>query len=132
MPAVTRPIEAALKQRCDAWGLRLDKLSFDPGGDARAKAELFKAICAGYEASARPLLELICQSRHRLLGALKHQHGDRFGLVELLAENPLLLPSGRGGTLESGGLCVDRPTGLPWIPGAALKPMVPWDDGEAP
>jgi CRISPR type III-B/RAMP module RAMP protein Cmr6 len=55
------------------------------------------------------------------LDALKRQHGDRFGEVTLVLESRLLLHLGRANVLENVGLYCDRTTGLPLIPGTALK-----------
>jgi len=58
------------------------------------------------------------------LETLKSQLGDRFGCVELVAESRLLLHLGRANVLENVGLYCDHTTGLPLIPGTALKGIV--------
>lgn len=58
------------------------------------------------------------------LDSLKRQHGARFGFVELVADSRLLLHLGRANVLENVGLYADRTTGLPLIPGTALKGVV--------
>lgn len=120
MLAVTRPVEAALAKRCDAWHLRLDKFSFKREAGATAKTDALKQVLASYNRS-RGLLAKACEARLRLLDGLKNQRGDRFGCVELVAESRLLLHLGRASVLENVGLYCDRTTGLPLIPGTALK-----------
>lgn len=58
------------------------------------------------------------------LTALKRQHGDRFGTVELVADSRLLLHLGRANVLENVGLYAERTSGQPIIPGTALKGVV--------
>jgi len=58
------------------------------------------------------------------LTALSRQHSNRFGTVELVADSRLLLHLGRANVLENVGLYADRTTGLPLIPGTALKGVV--------
>jgi CRISPR type III-B/RAMP module RAMP protein Cmr6 len=121
MLAVTKRVEAALQNGCDAWQLQLDKLSFRRNGEASAKTDSLIEVCACYaQRSARHLIE-VCRSRQRLLTVLQRQHGTRFATVELILESKLLLHLGRANVLENVGLCADRTTGLPLIPGTALK-----------
>ncbi len=42
-------------------------------------------------------------------------------MIKLVAESRLLVHLGRAGVLENVGLCADRTTGLPMVPGTALK-----------
>jgi CRISPR type III-B/RAMP module RAMP protein Cmr6 len=65
-----------------------------------------------------------CRRTLDWVNALSRQHGDRFGVVELVAESRLLLHLGRANVLENVGLYADRTTGLPLIPGTALKGVV--------
>lgn len=120
MLAVTQPVAAALSRRCDAWHLRLDKMSFEREGVPEAKTKALQAVCATY-ATQRAALQAAVQARLRWLDALKRQHGERFGEVTLALESRLLLHLGRPNVLENVGLYCDRTTGLPLIPGTALK-----------
>ncbi len=125
MLAVTKSVHTALG-RCDAWQLRLDKFSFKRSGDATAKTESLKTeslkdVLACYKERSIGHLGHACRSRHRFIEVLKCQHGTRFASVELYADSRLLLHLGRASVLENVGLCADRTTGLPLIPGTALK-----------
>jgi len=123
MLAVTQPVEAALKKRCDAWHLRLDKMSFEREGGPEAKTLALQVVCSSYT-NQRTSLQTAAQARLQWLDALKRQHGDRFGEVTLVLESRLLLHLGRANVLENVGLYCDRTTGLPLIPGTALKGVV--------
>jgi CRISPR-associated protein Cmr6 len=135
MLAVTKPVETALKKRCDAWHLRLDKMSFDRNGGPEAKTRALQAVCATY-ANQRAVLQGTAQARLRWLDALKRRHGDRFGEVTLALESRLLLHLGRASVLENVGLYCDRTTGLPLIPGTALKGVLStwacWEGNQKP
>ncbi len=65
-----------------------------------------------------------CRRTLAWLTTLKRQHGDRFGTVELVADSRLLLHLSRANVLENVGLYAERTTGLPIIPGTALKGVV--------
>jgi CRISPR-associated protein Cmr6 len=124
MLAVTKAVDSALKKSCDAWHLRLDKLSFERSVDASAKTATLKAVQACYKERSIGHLAHVCSSRLRLLDGLRHQHGARFAIVSLFAESRLLLHLGRASVLENVGLYADRTTGLPLIPGTAFKGIV--------
>jgi CRISPR type III-B/RAMP module RAMP protein Cmr6 len=135
MLAVTKPVEAALR-KCDAWQLRLDKFSFQREGDADAKTDSLKQVCECYNQHSTPHLTGVCRSRQRLLAVLQRQHGSRFAMIELILESKLLLHLGRASVLENVGLCADRTTGLPLIPGTALKGVLStwacWEANQRP
>jgi CRISPR type III-B/RAMP module RAMP protein Cmr6 len=65
-----------------------------------------------------------CRRTRALLDTLKRQHGECFGEVTLTLESRLLLHLGRANVLENVGLCCDRTTGLPLVPGTALKGVI--------
>lgn len=121
MFAVTKPVAAALARTCDAWHLQLDKLSFERGGEATAKTQTLKHVVSTYDRRSSAQLHSVCAARARFLEALKHQHGQRLYCVTLVLESRLLLHLGRASALENVGLYCDRTTGLPVIPGTALK-----------
>ena len=122
MPAaVTEPVRRALGKRpCQSWHLLLDKLSFPRGGDPDAKTKVLVQVRDTYR-SASDSLAKSARARHRFLDALGRQHGNRLRSVKLMADSRLLLHLGRSSVLENVGLCADRTTGLPLIPGTALK-----------
>lgn len=121
MLAITKPVEVALRKGCDAWHLRLDKLGFERGGGPEAKTDSLRAVRDYYTQRSKPHLISACSSRHRMLDALKRQHASRCAEVELILESRLLLHLGRANVLENVGICADRTTGLPLVPGTALK-----------
>lgn len=126
MLAVTKTVEAALKKGCDAWSLRLDKLSFQVNGDATAKTESpktdsLKAVRSCYTERSAGQLAQVCLSKRQFVDHLKRQHGSNVAVVELFADSRLLLHLGRASVLENVGLCADHTTGLPLIPGTAIK-----------
>jgi len=121
MLAITKPVQAALNKRCDAWHLRLDKFSFEQDGGPEAKTESLKKVRDCYRQMAPNHLQPAVRRTLAWLDRLQRQHGDRFGCVELVAESRLLLHLGRANVLENVGLYCDRTTGLPIIPGTALK-----------
>jgi CRISPR type III-B/RAMP module RAMP protein Cmr6 len=135
MFAVTKPVQAALAH-CDAWQLRLDKFSFQRDGDAAAKTASLKAVRECYTQRSSSHLAGVCRSRQRLLDVLKRQHGPRLATVELVLESKLLLHLGRASVLENVGLCADRTTGLPLVPGTALKGVLStwacWEANQQP
>ncbi len=73
-------------------------------------------------------------SRLRFLDTLKRQHGSRYRSVSLINSSRILLHLGRASVLENVGLYGDRTTGLPVIPGTAVKGAVSswacWDGNE--
>ncbi len=120
------------RQGCDSWNLFLDKLSFQRGGEAEAKTEsLQRAIkCFGTKAT-----EHLNNARQRSAGWLKTleaQHTARFRRISLYNHSPLILHLGRASVLKNVGLYADRTTGLPVIPGTALKGVLSsWATWEA-
>ena len=125
MRAVTNTVEAALRAPCHAWQLLLDKLSLERGGDATAKTGALRQVRQAYNSDrTRAHLVAACYSRSRLLEALAVQHRGRFGVVELFQESRLMLHLGRANVLENVGLFAERTTGLPIIPGTALKGLI--------
>jgi len=123
MPSVTRPVEKALSglNRCDSWLLYLDKLSFAGDSQAESRTTTLKEVRKKYDAASAKYLSRACKDREAWLGRCRSQHGERFGELELKAESRLLLQLGRAGVLENTGVSAERITGLPVIPGTALK-----------
>jgi CRISPR type III-B/RAMP module RAMP protein Cmr6 len=97
--------------------------------DLRAKAD---AIPSGKTATLavsvalgnRASLAGYCRRTCRWLDSLRRQYGERFAIVDLVADSRLLLNLGRASVLENVGLYAERTTGLPLIPGTALKGVV--------
>jgi len=129
--AITASVRRALRSdtspACDSWGLLLDKLSFrswkDGVEDKKAdapKSQSLKQVRDCYKNGTR-YLKSACEAKLRWLDALARQHGDRFHAVNLVNDSRLLVHLGRASVLENVGLCADRTTGVPWIPGSALK-----------
>lgn len=124
MPTATNPITAALAKRCDSWNLRLDKLCFSNSGEAEAKTAALVEVRKCYQQVAEVYFGELNRSTS-WLSALQRQHGEaRFGFVDLVADSRLLLHLGRANVLENVGLYAERTTGLPIIPGTALKGVI--------
>lgn len=136
MLAVTKPVEAALRVRCDAWHLRLDKMSFNRGVGPEAKTSALQTLSRTYAASLDRYLRSAAISRSSFLEALHRQHGARYREVALTLESRLLLHLGRASVLENVGLHADRTTGLPLVPGTALKGVIStwtcWEANQRP
>ncbi len=120
--AVTEPVRRALEKRpCQSWHLLLDKLSFPRGGDPEAKTDALKQVRETYQGTRESHIAKAARARHVFLDALGRQHGSRLRSVKLIADSRLLVHLGRASVLENVGLCADHTTGLPLIPGTALK-----------
>ncbi len=124
MLAVTKLVDAVLAKRCDAWHLRLDKLSLERDGGAEAKTEALITARDCYRRNTPIHLKPASGRCLAWLAVLQRQHGARFGTLDLVAESRLLLHLGRASVLENVGLYAERTTGLPIIPGTALKGVV--------
>jgi len=133
--AVTKPVLAAISS-CDSWLLRLDKLSFERNGGATAKTDSLKAVRTCYTERSAGQLVQVCRSKLRFVDHLKRQHGSNVAVVKLFADSRLLLHLGRASVLENVGLCADHTTGLPLIPGTAIKGVLStwacWEANQKP
>jgi CRISPR-associated protein Cmr6 len=136
MFAVTKLVGTALTHGCDAWHLQLDKLSFKRDGDATSKTDALRMVRDCYTRDSANQLAGACRSRQRLLDVLKRQHSSRFTTVELVLDSKLLLHLGRANVLENVGIYADRTTGLPMVPGTALKGVLSmwacWEANQLP
>jgi len=105
------------EDRDERRGLR-DKAASIPSGKTAALA-----VSATLASDGR--LGEHCRRNLTWLDRLQRQLAEeRFGIVELVAESRLLLHLGRANVLENVGLSAERTTGLPIIPGTALKGVV--------
>jgi CRISPR type III-B/RAMP module RAMP protein Cmr6 len=122
--AVLHPI-AALVGQCASWNLRLDKLSFERGSGAAAddspKSKALKDVIQTYRNQSAPHLRQALKAKQRWISSLERQHGPRFRRVTLANSSRLLLHLGRASVWENVGLYCERTTGLPLIPGTAVK-----------
>lgn len=122
--AVLRPI-ASLIGQCTSWNLRLDKLSYERGGNAAAndssKFKALREVIQTYRTQSAPYLRQAIKAKQQWISSLERQHGPRFRRVTLVNSSRLLLNLGRASVLENVGLYCERTTGLPLIPGAAIK-----------
>ena len=115
---------------CASWTLYLDKLGFERNGDAEAKTTALKEAKSIYGKQKDRLKESLPSARW--LSALAKQHGDRYRCVTLVNQSPLMLHLGRASVLENVGIYTDRTTGLPTIPGSAIKGVLStWATWEA-
>ena len=120
MTLAALPAIPPLLSLCSSWSLQLDKFSFRRNGEAEAKTEALKGAIKTYQRS-KPQLEKAVQSRQGWLKSLATQHGTRLRTVRLYSTSPLILHLGRASVLENVGLYCERTTGLPLIPGSAVK-----------
>ena len=121
------PIKHRLLAQTPAWHLLLDKYSYGlEQGAPRLrpkKIETLPQVLGAYQ-RGQPYLQSAVQSRLDLLTLLEKQHGALFRRVALVNSSRLLLHLGRSSVLENVGLYAERPTGLPVIPGSAVKGVV--------
>ena len=132
--AILSAIPPLLQQRqgCDSWNLYLDKLCFQRGGDVEAKTESLKRTIKYYETKSGNHLNDARQRKTQWLAALEAQHTPRLCRIPLFNQSPLILHLGRASVLENVGLYADRTTGLPVIPGTAVKGVLStWATWEA-
>lgn len=132
MSMLTLKINAAKTTR--AWQLALDKFPFDTqrpnaplltrpddrGKEQSIKPHRLREIKERANAAAMEWKDAIARNL-RFLDSLEKQHGHRFRCVTLVNSSRLLLHLGRASVLENVGLYCDRTTGLPVIPGSAVK-----------
>src|SRR5439155_11160093 len=132
MLAVLRHVETILtaRQGCDSWNLHLDKLCFD--NTAEGKTDALRRVADSWRSKSSSHLKDACERKLLWLDRLRVQNGDRFRRVSLVNESRLLLHLSRANVLENVGLYADRTTGLPLIPGTALKGVLStWASWEA-
>jgi len=134
MSAFATKLTAAQNSKC--WHLALDKFPFnlnrretpslmrsERNREQNVKPARLEEIQKLY-ASARQELEKAVERRKRFLAQIARQHGPRFRRVPLVNCARLLLHLGRASVLENVGLYCERITGLPIIPGTAVKGVV--------
>ena len=121
MPTVTNSVRSCLT-KCQSWHLRLDKLSFEPGEN---KIDALKRAQADYHSQAgaqnQEGMARIAARTQTFLQTIRQQYGSRLLVVPLVNSSRLLLHLGRASVHENVGLYCDRTTGLPMIPGSAVK-----------
>lgn len=131
--AVLKTISEVVRQKpCEAWTLYLDKLSFERNGDAEAKTSALTRAKAIYQnpKSRTHLQESLPFKRWH--SALRQQHGKRYRCVTLKNESPMLLHLGRASVLDNVGIYTNRASGVPEIPGSAVKGVLStWATWEA-
>lgn len=120
MLAVTNHVQSALRQRCDAWHLQLDKMSFERNAGPDAKTNALQAVCSTY-ANQLGALQAAVQAHLQWLDRLQQQQGNRFGEINLTLESRLLLHLGAPTSSKTSGSIAIHTTGLPLIPGSAVK-----------
>lgn len=111
--------------KCQSWHLRLDKLSYEPG---ETKIEALKKAQADYNKQAVPhnsdgLGRTVARAQG-FLQTLHQQHGECFLSVPLVNSTRMLLHLGRASVLENVGIYCERSSGLPLIPGTAVKGLL--------
>lgn len=130
MHSVTQRVAKVLAARSPSpgsWNLRLDKLSFrsedKENGRKSARHVSLRDILAAYE-KARPHLEDHLARLVAFEDCLRRQFGTAFDQAHLVNTSRLLLHLGRANVLENVGLYAEHVSGLPMIPGTAVKGFV--------
>jgi CRISPR-associated protein Cmr6 len=121
---------AALGQ-CAGWHLRLDKFSNDVADPTAAppatpaKTTALKNVLSTYTTKAKLQLQKVIDAKLAWLGRVATQAGpDHHRVVTLIADSKLIVALGRAHALQNVGLSFERTTGLPQIPGSAIKGIV--------
>ena len=135
-----RSVWQAHQSRCDSWHLLLDKLSFQPAAsvpDDRKESPKHNALIKIRDtySNAKQELTAVVDRQSSFLASLALQHGERFRRITLVNSSRLLLHLGRANVLENVGLYCERTTGLPLIPGSAVKGVLStwacWEGNES-
>lgn len=125
MSTLTLKLNAA--KTTSAWQLALDKYPLHLANGTVAlpekKIDVLKSLSAVQPNRAQEWKAAIAKNM-RFLDTLEKQHGPRFRRLTLVNSSRLLLHLGRASVLENVGLYCDRTTGLPVIPGSAVKGVV--------
>jgi CRISPR type III-B/RAMP module RAMP protein Cmr6 len=120
MSTLTLKINAAKTTR--AWQLALDKIPFLQVGTAALPDKKIDVLQRAVRAeSVKSEWQAAIRTRQEWLDRLKRQHGDGFHTLKLVNSSRLLLHLGRPSVLQNVGIHADRTTGLPVIPGSAVK-----------
>ena len=101
--------------RCDSWTLRLDKLSFPDDATGSWKKPALDTAVREFKVATHST---------RWIDQLKTQHGERFRELRMVNTSRLAVALGHASVLENVGLAANRITGLPLIPGSAVKGLV--------
>ncbi|MDW8344278.1 MAG: type III-B CRISPR module RAMP protein Cmr6 [Verrucomicrobiae bacterium] len=107
-----------LQGKTPAWTLVLDKLSLPLDAVREYKHDTLEAVRECFD-QCRPTLQSAAW-----LDQLRSQHGDRYREVLMINTSRLAVALGRASVLENVGLAANRITGLPIIPGSAVKGLV--------
>ena len=133
MPAAFQ-IKLSAARTTRSWQLALDKFPFnlertqspsltkpdDKEREQSIKATRLSEIQKSYT-GARTDLDHVAKRQQQFLARLAVQYGSRFLRIPLVNASRLLLHLGRSSVLENVGLNCERITGLPVIPGSAVK-----------
>jgi len=136
--------KTAATRGSSAWQLALDKFPFNldrsiPSlsrhdgrrGDQSNKGHRLVEVVDQYR-RAKPDIEKVAQRQRQFLALLDSRFGERFFRLPLINTSRLLLHLGRSSVYENVGLYCERITGLPIIPGSAVKGMAStWSCWEA-
>jgi CRISPR-associated protein Cmr6 len=133
MTALERKLQAV--PTTPAWHLALDKFAYrledglpsfsEPEGTKSFKSERLRQFRDLFNSdSTQTHLRQAINARQAFLQTLERKYGSCFRRVTLINTSRLLLHLGRASVLENVGLYCDRTTGLPLIPGTAVKGIV--------
>jgi CRISPR/Cas system CMR subunit Cmr6 (Cas7 group RAMP superfamily) len=92
------------------------------------------ALLVAAELSKKPNLSCVCKNKLRFLDNLSRLYSQRCRTVKLVNSTNISIHLGRASVLENVGLYAERVTGLPVIPGTALKGVLStwsnWEENE--
>jgi CRISPR type III-B/RAMP module RAMP protein Cmr6 len=130
--ATTHTISPAALTQSPAWHLRLDKFSGDLDGGAQKnrdapppKTTALRSAVSTYTSKAKPELATVIKAKLAWLDRTATQAtATHHRAVRLVADSKLIVALGRAHVLQNVGLAFERTTGLPLIPGSAVKGVV--------
>jgi len=132
MPIAATPAARAALPQSPAWHLRLDKFSgeLDDGApkDRNAsppKTNALRSAISTYTSRAKPQLATVVKAKLAWLDRTAAQAtATHHSAIRLAADSKLLVALGRAHALQNVGIAFERTTGLPLIPGSAVKGVV--------
>jgi CRISPR-associated protein Cmr6 len=129
MPIAANPAARAALPQSPAWHLRLDKFSgeLDDGAPRDRdtpppKTAALRSAISTYTTRAKPQLATVIKAKLAWLERTAAQAtATHHRAVRLVADSKLIVALGRAHVLQNVGLAFERTTGLPLIPGSAVK-----------
>lgn len=132
MSTAATPRAQAAITHCSSWHLRLDKFSGEltdgtpKDRDAPPpKTRALRNAVSTYTNRSKPQLSAVVKAKLAWLDRTASQaRPDHYRCIRLVADGKLLVGLGRAHILQNIGLAFDHTSGLPLIPGSAVKGVV--------